>query len=81
VQFAYPHHFEDPGEDDLKLLVFFDQPRPGDIGMLPAASCYSKDVLAASFRLSSSQFPDIPLTADEPLFVPRINPADPADKS
>jgi oxalate decarboxylase len=78
---AYPHHFEDLGEDDLKLLVFFDQPRPGDIGMLPAASYFSKDVLAASFGLSPSQFPEIPLAADDPLFVPRINPVDPASRS
>jgi oxalate decarboxylase len=78
---AYPHHFEDLGEDDLKLLVFFDRPRPGDIGMLPAASCFSKDVLAASFGLSPSQFPEIPLAADDPLFVPRINPVDPASRS
>jgi oxalate decarboxylase len=78
---AYPHHFEDLGDDDLKLLVFFDRPRPGDIGMLPAASCFSKDVLAATFGLSPSQFPEIPLAADDPLFVPRINPVDPASRS
>ena len=81
IPIAYPHHFEDLGEDDLKLLVFFDQPRPGDIGMLPAASCFSKDVLAASFGLSPSQFPDLPFSADDPLFVPRINPVDPASRS
>jgi oxalate decarboxylase len=78
---AYPHHFENLGEDDLKLLVFFDQPRPGDIGMLPAAGCFSKDALAASFGLSPSQFPDLPFAANDPLFVPRINPVDPASRS
>jgi oxalate decarboxylase len=78
---AYPHHFEDLGGGDLKLLVFFDQPRPGDIGMRAAAGCFSKDVLAAGFGLSPSQFPDIPLVADDPLIVPRINPADPANQS
>jgi oxalate decarboxylase len=78
---AYPHYCKDLGEDDLKLLVFFDQPRPGDIGMLTAASCFSKDVVAASFGLSPSQFPDISFLADDPLFVPRINPVDPARRS
>jgi oxalate decarboxylase len=73
---AYPHHFEDLGEDDLKLLVFFDQPHPGDIGMRTAASCFSKDVLAASFDVSSAQFPDIPFVSQDPLIVPRINPTD-----
>ncbi len=81
IPVAYPHHFEDLGEDDLKLLVFFDQPRPGDIGMLTAASCFSKDVLAASFGLSPSQFPDIPFVANDPLIVPRINPVDPTSRS
>jgi oxalate decarboxylase len=74
---AYPHHFEDLGNDDLKLLVFFDQARPGDIGMLPGAGCFSKDVLAASFDVAPSQFPNIPLVAEDPLFVARINPVDP----
>ena len=81
IPIAYPHHFENLSEEDLKLLVFFDQPRPGDIGMLPAVSCFSKDVLAASFGLSPSQFPDIPLTTNDPLIVPRINPVDRASRS
>jgi oxalate decarboxylase len=81
IPIAYPHHFEDLGEDDLKLLVFFDQPRPGDIGMLPAAGCFSKDVLAASFGLSPSQFPNLPFAANDPLFVPKINPVDPESRS
>jgi oxalate decarboxylase len=78
---AYPHHFEDLGSDDLKLLVFFDKPLPGDIGMRPATSYFSKDVLAASFGLSPSQFPDIPFAPDDPLIVPRINPVDPESRS
>jgi oxalate decarboxylase len=78
---AYPHHFEDPGEDDLKLLVFFDQARPGDIGMRTAGSCFSKDVLAASFNVSPAQFPDIPFVAQDPLIVTGINPTDPVSRS
>jgi oxalate decarboxylase len=78
---AYPHHFEDLGEDDLKLLVFFDRPRPGDIGMRTAVSCFSKDVLAASFDVSPSQFPDIPFVSQDPLIVPSINPTDPVRRS
>jgi oxalate decarboxylase len=78
---AYPHHFEDLGEDDLKLLVFFDRARPGDIGMRAAGSCFSKDVLAASFGISPSQFPDLPFVSQDPLIVPRMNPIDPAGRS
>jgi oxalate decarboxylase len=81
IPVAYPHHFEDLGGDDLKLLVFFDQSRPGDIGMRSAVSCFSKDTLAASFDVSPSQFPDIPVVAEDPLIVPKINPADPASRS
>jgi oxalate decarboxylase len=38
-------------------------------------------VLAASFGLSPSQFPDIPFAPDDPLIVPRINPVDPPNRS
>jgi oxalate decarboxylase len=77
---AYPHHIEDLGEDDLKLLIFFDQTKPGDIGMRSAVPSFSKDVVAASFKTSVSQLPDIPFVAQDTLIVERINPVDPISR-
>jgi oxalate decarboxylase len=73
---AYPHHFEDLGEDELKLLVFFDQSKPGDVGMSNAVPGFSMDVVAASFNVSPSVMPDIPFLAQGTLFVQRTNPVD-----
>ncbi len=78
---AYPHHFEDIGDGDLKLLVFFDQVSPGDIGVRTAVGCYSRDVLAATFKVEPSALPRFPFTDEDPLLVPRINPIDPLTKS
>jgi oxalate decarboxylase len=78
---AYPHHFEDIGEGDLKLLVFFDQAAPGDIGVRPALGSYSREVLAATFNVEPSALPQFPLVTEDPLLVPRINPIDPSTMS
>jgi oxalate decarboxylase len=32
IPHAYPHHIEVLGPDEIHLLIFFDQPIPGDIG-------------------------------------------------
>jgi oxalate decarboxylase len=73
---AYPHHFEDVGEGDLKLLVFFDQVTPGDIGVRTVVGCYSREVLAATFDVEPSALPQFPFATEDPLLVPRINPID-----
>lgn len=77
---AYPHHFEDIGESDLKLLVFFDQATPGDVGVTTAVGCYSREVLAATFQVEPSALPQFPFVTEDPLLVPRINPIDPSNK-
>ena len=74
---GYPHHFEDIGEGDFKLLVFFDQKIPGDVGMRTVVGDYSRDVLAATFKVEPSALPDFPFVAEDPLIVSRINPIDP----
>jgi oxalate decarboxylase len=77
---AYPHHFEDIGKGDLKLLVFFDQATPGDIGVRTAVGCYSREVLAAMFKVEPSALPQFRFTTEDPLLVSRINPIDPSGK-
>ena len=78
---AYPHHFEDMSEGDLKLLVFFDQATPGDIGVNTSVGYYSREVLAATFQVEPSVLPQFPLATEDPLLVRRINPLDPWRKS
>jgi oxalate decarboxylase len=76
---AYPHHFEDIGEGDLKLLVFFDQVTPGDIGVRTVVGCYSREVLAATFKVEPSALPQFPFATEDPLLVRRINAIDPSN--
>jgi oxalate decarboxylase len=75
---AYPHHIENIADSDLKLLVFFDQGMPGDIGATTLPPGYSRDVLAATFNADPSVIPNFPFVVRAPLIVPRINPVDPA---
>lgn len=75
---AYPHHIENLGSDELHLLIFFDQPTPGDVGFQTLPSCYSRDVLTAAFGVSDDALPDFPIITVDPLIVPRINPVSPA---
>jgi oxalate decarboxylase len=74
---SYPHHIEDIGDGDIHFLVFFDQPAPLDIGFRAAVSGFSPEVLGAAFGARPDALPDFPFTAEDPLFVDRINPVDP----
>jgi oxalate decarboxylase len=75
---SYPHHIEDIGDGELKLLVFFNQRTPGDIGMSTAIGAYSRGVIAAAFGLDMGAVPDFSLRASDGLIVPRVNPLDPS---
>jgi oxalate decarboxylase len=75
---AYPHHIENIREGDLNVLIFFDQSAPGDIGAKALVSCFSPEVLAATFKIDPPVLPDFPFTAQDPLIVPRVNPVDPS---
>jgi oxalate decarboxylase len=74
---AYPHHIENIGNEEVQILVFFDQPVSGDIGYTGSYSSYSKTVLAAALQCSPSQLPDVPFYPKDLLIVKRINPVEP----
>jgi oxalate decarboxylase len=78
VPSAFPHHIENIGDDPFHFLIFFDQPTPGDVGYRATASAFSREVLAAGFRLRESELPEFPFTPADPLLVGRLNPLDPA---
>ncbi|SDY68527.1 cupin domain-containing protein [Herbiconiux ginsengi] len=74
---AYPHHIEVLGDDDIHFLIFFDQATPGDVGYRATASAFSREVLAAAFRMPLADLPEFPFTPVDPLLVGRVNPRDP----
>lgn len=73
---AYPHDIENTGEEPLRILVFFDQPAPGDIGLKGLGSAFSRETLAAALDIPLQSLPALPFTAVDPLIVPRGNPLD-----
>ncbi len=74
---AYPHHIENLGSETLHILIFFDQPTPGDVGFQTLPSCYSRDVLEAAFGVADSALPEFPMITVDPLIVARVNPLSP----
>ncbi|MCB1148907.1 MAG: cupin domain-containing protein, partial [Chlamydiia bacterium] len=47
IPHAYPHHIENLGADDLKILIFFDRPMPGDVGFTGSLKAQGEEVLEA----------------------------------
>ncbi|SFV37069.1 cupin domain-containing protein [Hyphomicrobium facile] len=74
---AYPHHIENLGSDTLHILIFFDQPTPGDVGFQTLPSCFSREVLEAAFGVGDRSLPEFPMITVDPLIVPRVNPISP----
>jgi oxalate decarboxylase len=65
---AYPHHIENLGKTDLKLLIFFDQPMPGDIGFTASIKSNSNEVLGSVFGMPPPFFEGLPLYYED-LFI------------
>jgi oxalate decarboxylase len=74
---AYPHHIENIGNEEVKFLVFFDQPIAGDIGYTGSFSAYSREVMAATLKCSPSQLSNVPFYPQDLLIVKRFNPVEP----
>lgn len=70
---AYPHHIENLGDDDLKILIFFDQPMPEDIGFTGSVKSNSNAALAALFNTQPSFFEKLPLYYEDLFIVDKIN--------
>lgn len=47
---AYPHHIENLSHGALRLLIFFDQSMPGDIGLTASVKSFSDEVLTSTFN-------------------------------
>lgn len=73
---AYPHHIENLTQDDLHLLIFFDQPMPEDIGFTGSIRSFSNNTLGASTNNDPAFFDQLTKYYSDLFIVDRINPLD-----
>lgn len=73
---AYPHHIENLQDSDLKILIFFDQAMPRDIGFTGSIRSYSDEVLAAITKTDPKFFHSLPKYYQDSFIVEKVNPVD-----
>jgi oxalate decarboxylase len=73
---AYPHHIENLQQEDLHLVIFFDQAMPSDIGLTGCVKSYSNEVLTAVFQSPKDLFASLPTYYEDLFIVQKINPLD-----
>ncbi len=73
---AYPHHIENLTTDPLRLLIFFDQPMPSDIGFTASVKSYSNEVLTAVLHAPQDLFAQLPTYYEDLFIVKKVNPVD-----
>lgn len=74
---AYPHHIENLQDDDLHLLIFFDQAMPRDIGFTGSIRANSNELLAAVTQVKPAFFEQLPKYYADLFIVNKFNPLDP----
>lgn len=73
---AYPHHIENLGSSDLRILIFFDQVMPGDIGFTASVKSFPPEALAAILHSKSEVFEQLPQYYEDRFIVKKVNPVD-----
>ena len=74
---AYPHHIENLSTtDNLKILIFFDNPMPKDIGFTGSVKSNPDPVTAALFNAPPNFFEKLPRYFEDLFIVKRFNPLD-----
>ncbi|MEO8664553.1 MAG: cupin domain-containing protein [Ignavibacteria bacterium] len=48
---AYFHYIKNTGEDDLEIIIFFNDEKPEDIGLNEASAILSDDVMSQTFDI------------------------------
>jgi oxalate decarboxylase len=71
---AYPHHIENLGNEDLHLVIFFDQPMPQDIGFTGSVKSNSNEVLTAIMHSPQGFFDKLPTYYEDLFIVENRNP-------
>lgn len=70
---AYPHHIENLGRGDLRILIFFDQPMPEDIGFTAGVRSYSDQILGSILNVQPQFFKNIPKSYEDLFIVKKLN--------
>jgi oxalate decarboxylase len=73
---AYPHHIENLTNEPLRLLIFFDQAMPKDIGFTGSVKSYSNEVLTAVLNSPKDFFANLPTYYEDLFIVKKVNPLD-----
>lgn len=73
---AYPHHIENLEKEELQILVFFDQPMPGDVGFSGSIRSFSNEVLGAVTGTAPQFFDKLTKYYQDLFIVDKINPQD-----
>jgi oxalate decarboxylase len=70
---AYPHHIENLGDDDLHILIFFDQAMPRDVGFTASVKSFSNEALAAVLHSKPEVFETLPRYFKDLFIVKKVN--------
>jgi len=74
---AYPHHIENLTKKDLRILIFFDQIMPEDVGFTASVRSFSDEVLGAVLNVPTEFFKCLQKPYEDLFIVDKINPVDP----
>ncbi|MBA3238039.1 MAG: cupin domain-containing protein [Parachlamydiaceae bacterium] len=73
---AYPHHIENLQDEDLRILIFFDQGMPRDVGFTASFKAYSNEVLGDVTNNDPEFFKELSKYYSDQFIVKKINPVD-----
>lgn len=73
---AYPHHIENLEETDLRLLIYFDQSMPEDIGFTASVKSNRSEILAKIMGCEEQIFKNLPQYYEDLFIVNKKNPLD-----
>jgi oxalate decarboxylase len=73
---AYPHHIENLQTSELRLLIFFDQAMPQDIGFTGSVKSSSDEVLSGIMHCKKEIFEQLPTYYEDLFFVRKKNRLD-----
>ncbi len=73
---AYPHHIENlKTDEDLSIMIFFDQEMPKDVGLTASVRSYSDEVLATITEQNPLFFEQLKKYYRDAFIVNKINPS------
>lgn len=73
---AYPHHIENLQSSPLRILIFFDQAMPQDIGFSASIKSFPDEVLAKIMHSKTELFKNLPPYFEDRFIVEKKNPLD-----